>query len=240
MGLSPRLLRPQATGFNPKSISGLALWVDASNFGSVTRNSGNASQLNDLSGNGRHLTQSTAANQPEYLFAARNGLNVLDFGPANGKNMAQASGTGFTLSQPLTFFWVFKTPASGSYTLSDVTNAAVDGTGRINCYGNTATEMRFEAGVSNATTVVADTWYVVSCVFNATSSVRRINTLTGTTFSAGTRSYSDRLVIGANYGLSSGLRSLFGEIGVYSGALSDSQHASLLKYLAKKWAITLT
>jgi len=30
MGLSPRLLRPSASGFTPRSISGLALWLDAS------------------------------------------------------------------------------------------------------------------------------------------------------------------------------------------------------------------
>jgi len=29
MGMSPRLLRPRATGFSPKNISGLALWLDA-------------------------------------------------------------------------------------------------------------------------------------------------------------------------------------------------------------------
>jgi hypothetical protein len=29
MPMNPRLLRPRASGFDPRSISGLALWLDA-------------------------------------------------------------------------------------------------------------------------------------------------------------------------------------------------------------------
>ena len=35
MAMSPRLLRPRASGFNPRSISGLALWLDASDASSL-------------------------------------------------------------------------------------------------------------------------------------------------------------------------------------------------------------
>jgi hypothetical protein len=35
MAMSPRLLRPLATGFNPKSISGLALWLDGADSSSL-------------------------------------------------------------------------------------------------------------------------------------------------------------------------------------------------------------
>jgi hypothetical protein len=78
MPMSPRLLRPRASGgFNPRSISGLALWLDAADSASVTLNSGNVSEWRDKSGNSRHFAQSTAANQPAYVAAGRNGLSVL-------------------------------------------------------------------------------------------------------------------------------------------------------------------
>jgi hypothetical protein len=64
--MSPRLLRPRATGFNPKSISGLKLWLDVANTSSLTFNGSTVSQVNDLSGNGFHATQGTANNQPTY------------------------------------------------------------------------------------------------------------------------------------------------------------------------------
>jgi fibronectin-binding autotransporter adhesin len=44
--------------------SGLQLWLDASRQGSVTQTAGAISQWNDLSGNGRHMLQGTAGNQP--------------------------------------------------------------------------------------------------------------------------------------------------------------------------------
>jgi hypothetical protein len=79
MPMSPRLLRPRATGFNPKSISGLKLWLDVANTSSLTFNGSTVSQVNDLSGNGFHATQGTANNQPTYQAAGFNGKPTLFF-----------------------------------------------------------------------------------------------------------------------------------------------------------------
>jgi hypothetical protein len=79
MAMSPRLLRPRATGFSPKSISGLYLWLDGSDSSSVTLNSGNVSQWRDLSGGGRHFSQATSGAQPAYTSAGQNGKNCLTF-----------------------------------------------------------------------------------------------------------------------------------------------------------------
>lgn len=79
MSMSPRLLRPRATGFNPKSISGLKVWLDASANSSLTFNGSTVSQVNDLSGNGFHATQTTANNQPTYQATGFNGKPTLYF-----------------------------------------------------------------------------------------------------------------------------------------------------------------
>jgi len=79
MGMSPRLLRPRATGFNPKSISGLKLWLDVANRSSLTFNGSAVSQVNDLSGNGFHATQDTGNNQPAYQATGANGKPTLYF-----------------------------------------------------------------------------------------------------------------------------------------------------------------
>lgn len=52
MGMNPKLLRPRSTGFNPKSISGLALWLDASDLSTITLNGSNVSEWRDKSGAG--------------------------------------------------------------------------------------------------------------------------------------------------------------------------------------------
>ena len=65
MAMNPRLLRPTATGFTPKSISGLVLWLDLSDTASVTLDgNGLISNITDKSGNGFDGSQTTAGNRP--------------------------------------------------------------------------------------------------------------------------------------------------------------------------------
>ena len=63
MGMNPRLLRPMATGFNPRSIAGLAAWWDASDSATITTDTG-VSVWADKSGNGLNATQTVGNNQP--------------------------------------------------------------------------------------------------------------------------------------------------------------------------------
>jgi hypothetical protein len=92
MPMSPRLLRPrQASGFDPRTISGLGFWYDFSDTSSVTLD-GNSlvQQLNDKSGNGRNLTQGTAANRPG--IATVNGRQAGDWGTGtNVKHLANST-----------------------------------------------------------------------------------------------------------------------------------------------------
>lgn len=77
--MSPRLLRPVATGFDPRRITGLGMWLDASVTSSLTFNGSTVSEWRDLSGNGRHVSQTTAGFQPTGDNRTQNGLRVLDF-----------------------------------------------------------------------------------------------------------------------------------------------------------------
>jgi large repetitive protein len=76
MAMSPRLLRPKATGFNPKSISGLALWLDATDSTTTIADQG-ISTWNDKSGLGRNFAQTTGNNQP--TVSTLNGRRALAF-----------------------------------------------------------------------------------------------------------------------------------------------------------------
>lgn len=64
--------------WTPSQIT-TALWLDADKPSSITLNGATVSQWNDLSGNGRHATQATAANQPAWGARKVNGLFVMDF-----------------------------------------------------------------------------------------------------------------------------------------------------------------
>lgn len=64
--------------FSPLDLSPQA-WYDASDTSTITQSGGAVSQWNDKSGNGRNVTQSTAAAQPGTGAITQNGLNVLTF-----------------------------------------------------------------------------------------------------------------------------------------------------------------
>ncbi len=77
MPLSPRTLRPANNAFTPKSISGLALWLDASDSSTLFQNSDGTTPATstsdpigywgDKSGSARHLTQSSSSARPLLL-----------------------------------------------------------------------------------------------------------------------------------------------------------------------------
>lgn len=67
-----------ATGIiRPPDFANLRAWYDPSNPSTITGSP--VSQLDDLSGNGRHLTQSTVGSRPATGAATQNGLNLLSF-----------------------------------------------------------------------------------------------------------------------------------------------------------------
>lgn len=80
MPMSPRLLRPRATGFNPRSIANLAYWLDAADASTLTLVSGAVSQWR-AKGSTRTFDQSTANNRP--TTTTINGKTAVKFDGAN-------------------------------------------------------------------------------------------------------------------------------------------------------------
>lgn len=80
-----------ARSFRPTSLGGLSLWLDASVGSSLTLNGNTVSEWRDISGNARHYSQTTAAQQPDGTGRKQNGLVVLDF--ANGQALAGNTAT---------------------------------------------------------------------------------------------------------------------------------------------------
>jgi hypothetical protein len=117
MALQTRFMRPlarfqsQAT-FSPLALSGLQLWLDATDSQSITLNSGNVSQWADKSPQGNNATQATAIRQPAYATASVNGLSSVEFDGTNDFMDITVSGigglaTGF-------FAWVIEPIAAGN------------------------------------------------------------------------------------------------------------------------------
>ena len=75
--------------FDPASILGCQLWLDAADTSSITLSGSNVTQWRDKSGNG--LTVSAASSQPTYVTNALNGLGTLAFN--GGQNLSAGSVT---------------------------------------------------------------------------------------------------------------------------------------------------
>ncbi len=86
-----------------------ARWFDFSNASSVTAISNAVSQINDLSGNGGHLSQGTAINRPAYTLAQQNGLNVATF---DGSNDILSLASDFSLGTAHSIFIACKNSAT--------------------------------------------------------------------------------------------------------------------------------
>lgn len=243
MGMSPRLLRPRASGFNPKSLANLAGWWDASVTASLLQLSTGSTAVSatddpvgywaDQSGNGRHLTQSTTNNRPFYKPATLNNLATLAFDGSN-----DTLGASFTLAQPCHHFIVFR--FQDAYTSGNP--RVFDGFGvNAGFYRASALSMVLNYGASNDNADVTDaemqTFGVWDTEANGTASfirragVRRDSADTN----IGTGSPSGIRLAMFNNGFSAPGKISVAEVLIYSRALSASEATRVRTYLGKKW-----
>jgi hypothetical protein len=109
----------------------VGIWLDAADDRTVNLNGSNISQWNDKSGNGYHLSEGTAANQPDYDLTAMNGFPGLSFDGSNDRLRRNMSGTFISdpsISGGLTVFVVFRhrtIPGTRPIFSSGATNAEV-------------------------------------------------------------------------------------------------------------------
>jgi hypothetical protein len=112
---SRRIITP---GFSPLSLSP-ALWLDASDSGSLFQSNGGAAASNDgdpvgywmdKSGNGKHATQTSGTNKPTLKTAIQNGKNIVR---TNGTSSFMNIPT-TTINAPFTIYLVIKKPSSSA------------------------------------------------------------------------------------------------------------------------------
>ena len=231
MAMNPRLLRPRASGFNPKSLPGLVYWLDASQSSTITVSTG-VSTWRDAAGSSIKAEQSTANAQPAYQTAAQNGKNAVYFDGTND-NMTLGNLSAFFPSAATAIF-AYKPDGDNEYSLyTDVDNNAFWAypTGRT--YIGTFKSTRLNNVASplmptNAGAVVAIT---------SSSAAYRVyvnDTLAhdvAADFATGT---NHRL--GQN-NLGTAFKGWLYEAIFYSSALSASQLSAAYKYLRGKWGL---
>jgi hypothetical protein len=243
MGMNSRLLRPLATGFNPKSISGLLAWYDASDAASVTLNGSNISQLTDKSGNSRNATQSTFVQQPASVAAVQNGRSICRF---NGTSRNDELVVSIPMTSAVTLFWL-GTPTTGK---NDTYLVCGSGSGGkpslISRYLLGSPSVRrdyayFGGGGDVAVIATSASGFsvVAYTLVDGGSTIGYINgTQTVTYTQSGTMSGLNIIRLGST-GSSAYANADLGEFLVWNRVLSTAERQRVERYLGRKWNIAV-
>ena len=228
-----------------------ALWLDAADSSTITIATG-VSEWRDKSGNNRHFTQSTPANQPAYNRNGINGLGSISYDPTN--DSLQRTPEAWAFQYPITAFIVFRATAFTNaynslfefYTSNGATTAGwgdlIKSNGRSAVYStNTAGTQPNYDGTGVATYVTNQT-YIFTGIHQNNSLVGLQN---GKTDGSNAGSYTLRtnlgvspLCIGSSPMFSRYTNWQIGEVIITNNAeLSTANRLMIEGYLAWKWGI---
>lgn len=219
--------------FAPTDIAGPQAWYKADAGTSSVVDGTALSAWNDQSGNARHLTQATGANQPVYKAAIQNGKAVVRF---DGSNDFMDAAT-VNVAQPSTIFVVAKSTVAAA-----AGHNFVDGTtARQSVYQHTSGVVAMYAGAAEALSGTAwgtAAFHYVSSVFNGASSSMRVDGVaqTLTPASPGTGALTG-LRVGAFDAVTGPWQGDGAEILIYNSALSVGNQQSVEAYLAARWGL---
>lgn len=257
LGISPtRSMAPAAPAFTPASISGLQLWLDASDASTLFTDSAGTTAVtadgdpvgcwSDKSGNNNHVVQSDPTLKPSLRTNIQNGKNVVR---GDGVNDYIASSTG---------------GADSSFTLFCVTISRLDGTAfspfsvgelalrkaRIlnktsgnNIQFSTTGSSLYDCIVNSALSWLSGTPIIAQMKNNAGLISLAKNNGTFSTGVAPINFYGQGLlayssgVIRVMRGNTASYNGDICELLYYTAALSDADKAGIVAYLNAKWSV---
>lgn len=245
MSMSPKLLRPRATGFNPKSISGLALWLDASDSTSYTASTG-VSEWRDKSGNARNFSQSTGNNQPAVTANAQNGKTAFTF---DGSNDSLSGPVSLSLTSTHSIFVVLRPAVRkiASFIAGATSTELVYGDGSSSFSGTKFAAFGVARAVYGGGTITTGVYQVVSVVCSGSTLPSDLSMWTNgsggivsvaTAGTAPTAALTSPLTVGTSVANQFWDGSI-GEILIYSRKLSDTERVIVERALGKKWGIAV-
>jgi hypothetical protein len=179
-------------GFSPAKISNLVGWWPAYGITGLSDDDV-VGTFPDQSGNGRNLTQATAAKKPLYKTNVKNGYPTVRF---DGSDDYLQGAFGATIAQPITYFIAFRAITVGP---NEYIMAGDDITNRVGLLIVTGGWWGIYAGAGLVSTTVPDTnWHYIVAIFNGASSSIRLDGAAIKSGNAGANSL-DGLTLGALY-----------------------------------------
>lgn len=233
--ITPRVL------FDPTSIPGCCLWLDAADTSTLTTSGANVTQWRDKSGNANHA--SNTANYPTLSNSAQNGRSVLSFNGASSQNLTLSTTSLPTGTTQCSFYFVCRATATSTRMIFSygVNPAATNQTPQFYYTNGTLNVDTYGAGGLSDAINVQDSYTILSCTFT-NSNVAWTN---GTQFTGGSTAITLNTGTGyASIGLglvgstpSFPFTGQIAEIIIYNRPATTSQRQQLEGYLAWKWGI---
>ena len=244
MAMSPRLLRPRATGFNPKSISGLSLWLDASDDAQFTVDVG-VTTWRDKSGNSRNATQTTGTKQPIRTNTI-NGKKVLTF-QGTDDTMSIANVADFNATSQTIIVVARQASAANQALFYKASSSVVNGVIMRYRTGTGFWLYQKNDGSTEALSNYANTntnINVYTAVLQPTAQAGFVNgaaPTTGLATNTVTATYDDTgaIWIGSRRDVGEYLAGDVCEILHWPRALSTAERQQCERYLGRKWGITV-
>jgi len=218
--------------FTPTSISGLQLWLDASQITGLNDGDGVATWL-DMSGHTNNATQGTSAQRPEYK---TNQLNGLPGVRSDGTNDLM-SGTIASISQPCTVVLLSRgvAPAVKSYQI-----LVTPGSARCDILYRSGTSVRLFAGAESP--FVAAAWTnanIVIGLFDGSSSSLYLNGASPASGNPSTGGYTSGnfKIFDYDGSYSFSEAAYIFEVMIYNRKLNGDEVSQLRSYLNGKWQV---
>jgi len=238
--------------FSPADISGLQLWLDAttglydatSGGSEVTADGASVARWEDQSGNGYHVTQGTANDQPVLKTSQQNSLNIVRF---DGVNDFLFGSTNFPItgSSNRTVFTVFKRVDGAARYIASWGLAT-----SVGVFSGYSSEyyLRFSSTIKGYTNQGANGQWTLWSVVGDGSTLNDYNSYfdDGGIATSNTSSNTGATINTTATALYIGRASFFrlayqdgdmAEVLIYDSALSDADREAVRDYLNAKWAI---
>lgn len=252
--------------FDPRQITGLALWLDAADSSTVITSGSNVTQWNDKSGNGKNMISNASFQRPIYSANSLNGNNSILFFRNASNSFSILENTSFSF---VTGSWTYLTvlrrnAANTTYqrfvSMASVINGADNNNSfsvNLNSYnGNNSFNMERHSASLGQTFNTSNVCLLENIVNGSLTNIDTFNANTNYLFTNGSLLTSGAgLSVGATlsiahirYGCAtfksgtndSGVESLQGNIGevlLFNRTLRRSEIQQVEGYLAWKWGI---
>lgn len=249
---SSLLTSASTSTFNPRSLSGLAVWLDAQDTGTFTFSTGSdVSAWADKSGNGNNAVQAGGTRQPLYVSSGINNRPAVQFfDDATAKNLTIINSGTLSYSTFTTYAVVRRLTdrtdnerifgpwfiATSQRAFSMLVNNIDQASTLISSTGGAASGSQAVA----SPTVATNTNYILTSAYTGTNVVTAINTTSATAVTAAPFAATSGISIGSNPSADSFSEPFAGHIAevlFFTRYLTTGEQASVYSYLTSKWGV---